>query len=272
MHIYVLSHEPYVSFLAVRGMDLQSTETYLYLLSERENPGELKCKLSPPIVLHASLPSEIGITEVETSDKFLVLSSRYGENKLRISSRSKGQHTDFSIDCRYDSDVNVIIGQINESLRNQSTYKENAMGKFEYLRRVNRIRLSYFKTYVHHHDDAITFGSNIARVLGFVVGKEYACQEEHLAENAPDFQSTFKLTCNISAPVYIDGKISPSLRLISPSEFGKKVRFNPVYYRPLAVKVIEDLYIRIVDQDERMILFPPNSFSRIALHLRIAAF
>ncbi|CAG0888580.1 unnamed protein product [Darwinula stevensoni] len=65
----------------ILGMDLQSTKTYLYLLSELDNRGELKCKLSPTIVLHPSLPSEIGITEVGTRDKFLVLSYCYGEKK-----------------------------------------------------------------------------------------------------------------------------------------------------------------------------------------------
>ena len=68
-------------------MDLQGTETYLYLLSERDEPGDLKCKLSPPLGLHASLPLEVGITEIQTSDKCLILSSRDEESKLRIASK-----------------------------------------------------------------------------------------------------------------------------------------------------------------------------------------
>ena len=70
-------------------MNLQNAETYLYLLSERDKPGELKCKLSPPIALYTSLPLEIGVTELETSEKCLLLSSHDIESKLSISSNLK---------------------------------------------------------------------------------------------------------------------------------------------------------------------------------------
>ena len=51
------------------------------------------------------------------------------------------------------------MAQINDNLKNNFADKENPMGRFEYLKGENRVKLTIFKSFVHHYDDKLIFGA-----------------------------------------------------------------------------------------------------------------
>lgn len=214
----------------------------------------LSADFFPPIILEENVKYEIGLLSFDSYNTIPNIDD--SNNKIHINS----------------GDV-ITIPSGNYEINDIAVYVEKKFSEFgeTFILQANNNTLTLsVKSSV---DIDFTSKDSIGSLLGFnkrVLKKGIT----HAADRMVDIMRvhTIDITSNISRGAYVNGRPSHSLHMFSPKAGpGFKIREKPndVIYLPIDGTIIENITLKIYDQDGNLVNFRGELIT-IRLHLRKA--